>query len=204
MSVRQPNGEVTRPMGDHPRGLLMYTAGGHMSVQITAGDRPLFGASGRGGSIEEAADALRTYIAYCGTYRVDDAEGAVYHEPECHSCPNGVGVPLQRFTFTGDRLLLSGDRPPRPMPPIIPPWSGSASSRPARAAPWRARRRWTARELMACRVGCRPASVASSPWLAAQPQRRIVPLCWWIGIQVDTYAPQEFAEVLGSRGEDDS
>src|SRR3954462_10486057 len=60
MSVRQPNREVTRPMGGHPRGLLMYTAGGHMSVQIMAGDRPLFGASGRGGSIEEAADAFRT------------------------------------------------------------------------------------------------------------------------------------------------
>jgi hypothetical protein len=115
MAVRQPDGSVTRPMGDRPRGMLMYTAGGHMSVQIMHGDRPPFGSGARGGSIEEAADAFRTYIAYCGTYRVDDGEGAVYHEPDCHGFPNGVGVPLKRyFTFVGDRLLLSADRPPTP------------------------------------------------------------------------------------------
>jgi Lipocalin-like domain len=115
MAVRQPNGEVTQPMGSHPRGMLMYTAGGHMSVQVMHGDRSAFGSGARGGTIEEAAAAFRTYIAYCGTYRVDDAEGAVYHEPDCHGFPNGVGVTLKRyFTFVGDRLLLSADRPPTP------------------------------------------------------------------------------------------
>jgi hypothetical protein len=115
MAVRQPNGEVTEPMGPHPRGMLVYTAGGHMSVQIMRPDRPLFMSGGRGGSPEELAAAFLGYIAYCGTYRVDEAEGAVYHEPDCHGFPNGVGVPLRRyFTFTGDRLLLSGDRPPPP------------------------------------------------------------------------------------------
>lgn len=41
------DGEVVRPYGEHPLGLIMYTADGYMSAQITTPDRPLFGSSGR-------------------------------------------------------------------------------------------------------------------------------------------------------------
>ncbi|MCX4460514.1 lipocalin-like domain-containing protein (plasmid) [Streptomyces sp. NBC_01340] len=37
------DGEVVRPYGEHPLGLIMYTADGYMSAQITTPDRPLFG-----------------------------------------------------------------------------------------------------------------------------------------------------------------
>jgi hypothetical protein len=33
-------GEVVRPYGEHPLGLIMYTADGYMSAQITTPDRP--------------------------------------------------------------------------------------------------------------------------------------------------------------------
>jgi Lipocalin-like domain len=114
-AIRRPDGEVVQSMGEHPQGMIIYTEGGHMSVQIMDGDRPRFTSGARGGTDAEAAAAFRGYIAYCGTYRVDDAEGAVIHEPDVNVYPNWVGQSLKRyFTFDGDRLLLSGDRTPVP------------------------------------------------------------------------------------------
>jgi hypothetical protein len=63
------DGEVVRPYGEHPLGLIMYTADGYMSAQITTPDRPLFGEQRQEyGSPEELAEAADAQDPAAGTY----------------------------------------------------------------------------------------------------------------------------------------
>jgi hypothetical protein len=119
-ALRFPNGEVRHPAGPKPEGLLLYTPGGFMSVQVMDPSRLPFAVNDpRGATPEEALAACSGYIAYCGTYRVDDAAGVVIHEPDASLLPNWVGVPQRRyFRFDDNRLMLSGERPPAPDAPV--------------------------------------------------------------------------------------
>ena len=102
-------GPVTEPLGDVPRGYLIYSAGGHMAVQMMRPDRPLFTSGDRWTSApEEVQAAYAGYNAYCGTFVVHAAEGYVSHHLECSLYPNRVGTELQRhYAFTGNRLILT-------------------------------------------------------------------------------------------------
>jgi hypothetical protein len=96
-----------RNRGANPQGMIVYTAGGHMSVQI-APDRPRTKA-GAEATPEEAQAALKDYIAYFGTYSIDDKTGVVTHH-RLASIQPGDTAPFQRAPeFKGDRLIL---RPP--------------------------------------------------------------------------------------------
>ena len=98
---------VPRNRGASPQGMIVYTEGGHMSVQI-APDRPRTKA-GADPTPEEAQAALKDYIAYFGTYTIDDATGVVTHRRQASIQP-GDTEPFQRAPeFKGDRLIL---RPP--------------------------------------------------------------------------------------------
>jgi hypothetical protein len=95
-----------RDRGGHPRGLIMYTAGGHMSVQI-APDRKRTKA-GPETTPEEAKHALELYVAYFGTYTIDEpAETLTHHR--WSSVQPGDKMEVQRvYRFDGDRLILRG------------------------------------------------------------------------------------------------
>ncbi|AXK82780.1 hypothetical protein DW352_20995 [Pseudolabrys taiwanensis] len=100
------NGEnVNR--GASPKGMIYYGPAGEMSVQIAPDvARP------RAGSVmtpDEAFDALKDYIAYFGTYSIDEAAGTVTHHREASIQPGDSGDFVRRVEFTGDRLVL---RPP--------------------------------------------------------------------------------------------
>ncbi|MGI8688494.1 MAG: lipocalin-like domain-containing protein [Thermomicrobiales bacterium] len=103
------NGAVTYPLGDAPQGMIMYTAGGHMAVQMMRPDRPLFTSGDRWRSTpEDVQAAYGGYNAYCGRYAVHEAEGYVSHLLEQSLYPNRVGTELQRFfAFTENRLILT-------------------------------------------------------------------------------------------------
>jgi len=98
---------VPRTRGANPQGMIVYTEGGHMSVQI-APDRPRTKA-GAEPTPEEAQAALKDYIAYFGTYTIDEATGVVTHHRKASIQP-GDTAPFQRAPeYKGDQLIL---RPP--------------------------------------------------------------------------------------------
>ena len=113
--ARSSNGEVNYPLGRNPFGLIMYDSGGTMSVLIMRRNRPKFASDNRwGGTSEEIEAAFEGFIAYCGTYEVNEETGTVTHHVEGSSFPNEEGTDKVRFfKFSGDQLSLS--TPPQPV-----------------------------------------------------------------------------------------
>ena len=105
---RTTAGEVTHPMGEHPVGRLTYDAQGLMTAQLMLPARPKFEApSKNGGSAEQKIAAFNGYVAYYGTYTVDEARRTVIHHVEASLYPNWVGSEQRRlFEFSEGRLIL--------------------------------------------------------------------------------------------------
>jgi hypothetical protein len=98
---RADDGSLTYPLGQDAQGSLVYTAGGWMTAQISAGDRrglpsdDLFS-----GSDAERAEAFSSYLPYCGSY--DVTGDVVVHRVAMCSFPNWVGSEqTRRFELTG-------------------------------------------------------------------------------------------------------
>ena|SRR5947207_2613271 len=71
---RTTAGAVTYPMGQKPVGRLTYDVSGHMSAQLMLPERPKFQAPSKvAGSAEQKIAAFDGYVAYYGTYTVDDS-----------------------------------------------------------------------------------------------------------------------------------
>lgn len=107
-------GDVSHPFGADAQGQLMYDAPGRMSVVLMRAGRPPF-ASGdpARGAPDEIKAAFEGFIAYYGTYDIDEELGTVTHHVEANSFPNWVGTHQQRFfTLAGRRLTLRS-------PPIL-------------------------------------------------------------------------------------
>ncbi|MEU7763982.1 lipocalin-like domain-containing protein [Nocardia sp. NPDC049190] len=101
------SGEVVTPFGPRPQGLIMYTAGGHMSAQIMHPERPDFRA-GRleEGLPEELSAAAVGYMAYGGTYEVPK-DNLVVHHVKLSLFPNWVGGAQTRIAeWDGETLRL--------------------------------------------------------------------------------------------------
>lgn len=113
---RSPDGSVSYPMGESPRGILIYTESGHMSVAFCEADRPPFKSNDRMSgeeTDEEAARAYRTYVSYFGRYEIDELAGIVTHHVEGALFPNAAGTSqLRQMTLDGDTLILE--------PPTLP------------------------------------------------------------------------------------
>jgi hypothetical protein len=58
---------------------------------------------------DESHDALADYVAYFGTYSVDERAGTVTHRRHASVQPGDVGDLVRGYAFVGDRLIL---RPP--------------------------------------------------------------------------------------------
>ncbi|QIK42207.1 lipocalin-like domain-containing protein [Pontivivens nitratireducens] len=95
------------PMGETPTGCLIYTADGQMSAQLMRRDRPeMTTGDFVTGSDEECAAAMRSYLAYCGTYEIHGDE--VHHIVRMASYPNWTGQrQVRRVTFEDGRIVLS-------------------------------------------------------------------------------------------------
>ena len=112
---RTSDGDVSYPLGKDAVGLIMYDNKGHVSAQIMRPDRPKFASSDHlEGTPAEMKSAFEGYIAYYGTYEVNEKKRTITHHAKGSLIPNWVGVPLERFfEFSGNRLTLS--TPPMPM-----------------------------------------------------------------------------------------
>ncbi len=103
------DGQEVFPYGRDAVGILMYSAGGHMCVQIMRPHRLDFASGDRlVGTAEEIKSAYEGYAAYYGTYEVNQEEGFVIHQVEGNLFPNWVGVDQKRFfELSDDTLTLS-------------------------------------------------------------------------------------------------
>jgi hypothetical protein len=93
--------------GENPKGMIYYGLHGEMSVQVAPDVKRM-----RAGAVmtpDEARIALTDYIAYFGTYTVDEDAGIVTHHRHDSIQPGDSGDLVRRCEFTGDRLVL---RPP--------------------------------------------------------------------------------------------
>lgn len=90
--------------GADPRGMIYYGPDGEMAVQVAPG-----AAAPRAGAAitaDEALIALKDYIAYFGTYTVDETAGTVTHHRLGSVQPGDRGDLVRHYEFSGDRLVL--------------------------------------------------------------------------------------------------
>ncbi len=106
-----PDGPVRYPHGKDALGLIMYTPDGYMSAQIMTRARPNYDRPvAAGGTTEQAAAAASGYLAYSGSYWVEESSGEVHHEVTVSLLPNWVGqTQLRHSHSTEDHLTLSAE-----------------------------------------------------------------------------------------------
>ncbi|MEG4812725.1 lipocalin-like domain-containing protein [Microcoleus sp. F8-D3] len=104
---KDAEGKVTYPFGKDSLGYLMYTADGHMCATFSKTKRPIFPSGDiLGGTLEEQARAVQTYITYCGKYELQ--EGKVVHRVEVSLFPNYVGTnQVRTYSFKDGKLVLT-------------------------------------------------------------------------------------------------
>ena len=104
---RDGEGAASHPLGERPRGLLIYTATGWMSVHVARADRAPF-ASGDpllATEVEQARAFAGAFIFYSGRYAVEGDR--VRHAVEMSVLPNWTGTTLERvFELDGNTLIL--------------------------------------------------------------------------------------------------
>jgi Lipocalin-like domain len=105
---RSSAGDVSRPYGDGPVGLLLYGPDGYMSATLMRPDRPPFASGDRlRGTLEEVRLASEGFLAYCGTYDLDASKGLIVHHVTAADFPNIVGTDLvRRFVMENGYLAL--------------------------------------------------------------------------------------------------
>jgi lipocalin-like protein len=100
-----PAGERIHPLGPDATGLITYTADDHVMVHISAPNRSPYAVNDPfGGTASEDQAAIRSTIAYCGTYTLDG--NCVVHHVAHATCPNWIGSQQRRHVaFAGDNVL---------------------------------------------------------------------------------------------------
>jgi len=102
---------IEYPMGEAPEGILVYTPDGTMITTIgRPGRAPIDGGDMLAGPVDQRLSAMTTFVAYAGTFRVED--GDVVHEVTMSLFPNWIGTTQRRHTaLSPDRrtLELSAD-----------------------------------------------------------------------------------------------
>jgi hypothetical protein len=95
------------PLGPDAKGILIYSPDGYMSVQIMrCGRRPF--ASGDWFSASEAEiREASAFIAYAGTFSVDEEAGTVTHAVDISFFPNWLRrMEVRNVRVSGDELVL--------------------------------------------------------------------------------------------------
>ncbi len=98
------DGKPRPGQGAHPRGIIMYEANGYMACQV-APDREVRRAGDKV-SAEEARAQLEGYVAYFGTWSVDERARTVTHHRQASVQPGDKGDVVRSYEFNGDRLIL--------------------------------------------------------------------------------------------------
>jgi hypothetical protein len=102
------SGEVLRPFGVSPSGMILYLANGYMSAHLSVNNPARFASDDSfQATAEEAAKAWQAYFGYWGTFKVDAEKAVVVHRVEGSSFSNWIGTEqVRHFRFDGaDRLI---------------------------------------------------------------------------------------------------
>jgi Lipocalin-like domain len=89
------------------KGIIYYDPGGDMVVQVAPEHER--GKEGSTPTPQEAQAALLDYVAYFGTYSIDERARTVTHHRHGSVQPGDVTDLVRGYEFSGDRLIL---RPP--------------------------------------------------------------------------------------------
>lgn len=102
------NGQPDPKRGAHPTGVIYYDRSGQMAVQIMP-ERPRPKYTRSEPTPDEAKAALLGYVAYFGTYTLDERARTVTHHRQGSINPGDVGVDaVRRYEFSPrDRLILT-------------------------------------------------------------------------------------------------
>lgn len=113
-STDAESGTVVNVFGEHPSGHLIYTAGGHMAVMLTADGRSKLSGDRFNSPVEERAKAFSTHAAYSGTYTL--TSDGIMHQVQASSFQNWVGTEQFRYVdVVGDTMTVK--TPPLKAPP---------------------------------------------------------------------------------------
>ncbi len=95
------DGKMTYPRGEDAVGLLIYDAAGIMMVQLAR-------RGSYSGELSDFKTAMNNFLAYHGTYDVDESQESVLHQIVSCSYAAWVGTDqVRKFHFDGDQLILS-------------------------------------------------------------------------------------------------
>ena len=103
------DGRISYPYGKDPAGQLIYDGNGNFSGQIVASERLAFQSGNLlKGTAEEIKIAFEGYIAYYGTYEVDEANCQLTHHVDGSLFTNWIGdVQTRNYQFEAESLRLS-------------------------------------------------------------------------------------------------
>jgi hypothetical protein len=102
-------GASVYPFGEDAVGELWYDKQGRFAGQVMRRERPVFASGDIGeGTPREIEAAFLGYVAYFGTYDVDESVPAVVHRVRGSLFPNWIGSEQRRLvSFDGESLVLS-------------------------------------------------------------------------------------------------
>ena len=90
--ITTADGKKTLPFGDHPKGMLIFTADGRFAQIHVAGDVPKIASNNRmTATPEEYAAIMRRSLSVFGTWTVDEANKTVTYHIVSSSFPNWGG-----------------------------------------------------------------------------------------------------------------
>lgn len=115
IEVPLDGGDSRFPMGKTPKGLLIYAPDGYMSVQISASTERNFESGDRMDATQaELLACMRNYIAFSGSYTVDDLNGSVEYAIHTSLFPNWEEQKQSRkIDFEGNVLFQKSLAPIR-------------------------------------------------------------------------------------------
>jgi Lipocalin-like domain len=105
------DGRTEHPFGEQPVGRIEYDKAGRMFALLMRPGRHSTLPSGvelYKASDEELRDAVTGFVAYFGTFDIEEATQTVVHHVEASLIPSWVGTDLKRrFRFDAGRLILT-------------------------------------------------------------------------------------------------
>ena len=99
---------VSSRYGTHPVGFLMYEPDGHMCATLGDGDRAAALKNAAKPTEAEKAAYDDSFVAYCGTFKLEAEKSTVYHYPTIALSPEDIGATFPRpFRLEGDKLIIT-------------------------------------------------------------------------------------------------
>jgi hypothetical protein len=104
------SGRATYPYGKQPRGYIVYDTTGHVHIQVMRMPAtPRYAAGDDHGTDKEVRNAYEGYVAYFGTYDVDESRSQVIHHVQGSLMPSYTDTDQPRpIKVDGDELVIEG------------------------------------------------------------------------------------------------